>query len=144
MYAVVLPTQTNKQFMKHKLNILIVDSSALARTRIKELLIENKGQINTAAVRSEAEALNMLRLLKIDAIILDIHLPVRMGLSLLREIKSKYPFIKVIVFCNYEKPMFKNYCFKLGADFFYNKATEFPMLTKTVSLIANYRTYEAA
>ncbi|MEO8087979.1 MAG: response regulator [Bacteroidota bacterium] len=130
--------------MKTKLNILIVDSSELARARIKELLMENESQINAGAVRSEAEALNMLSLIKIDAVILDVHLPVRMGMSLLRKIKTTSPSTKVIMFSNYEKPIFKNYCFKVGADFFFDKASEFPMLTKTVALIANYRSCEAA
>ncbi|MEO8085748.1 MAG: response regulator [Bacteroidota bacterium] len=130
--------------MTPKLNVLIVDSSELVRTSIKELLHENKNHVNMGAVRTEDEALNMLSLIKIDAVILDVHLPVRMGLSLLRKIKTMYPSTKIIVFSNYGKPMYKNYCYKLGADFFIEKATEFPMLNKTVSLIANYRTCYAA
>lgn len=130
--------------MTSKLKVLIIDPSPLVAPRIRELLSGHAGQIITGEARHDREALLMMEVTPIDLVILDVQLPMRMGLSLLKEIKTRFPQTKVIVFSNYARPVFKNYCFKLGADFFYEKATEFLMVPATINLLLNLKHYEIA
>jgi two-component system response regulator DevR len=127
--------------MKSRLNILITDQSPLVAPRIKELLSDYSSSVITGEARTDGETLLMLELTNIDIVILDVHLPMRMGLTLLHEIKTRHPHIKVIVFSNYAKPLFKNYCLGLGADYFYEKATEFEMIPATINHLLNDRDY---
>ena len=130
--------------MKSRLHVLITDQSPLVAPRIRELLDGYSGAIVLGEARNDAETLLMLELTKIDVVILDVHLPVRMGLTLLHEIKARHPHIKVIVFSNYAKSLFKNYCVKLGADYFYEKSTEFAMIPSTLNHLLNDKSLEVA
>ena len=130
--------------MKPRLRVLITDQSPLVAPRVRELLAPYAPSIITGEARNDGETLLMLELTPIDVVILDVHLPMRMGLTLLNEIKNRHPHIKVIVFSNYAKPLFKNYCIKLGADYFYEKATEFDMIPSTIHYLINQRDYAIA
>src|SRR6185436_2141562 len=110
--------------MKSRLKLLIVNQSSLVVPRVMNLLSNQMDDIIAGEARSDEEALLILELTKVDVVILDVHLPIRMGLSLLRKIKTNYPLVTIIVFSNYAKPVFKAYCLKLGAEFFFEKATE--------------------
>jgi len=130
--------------MKSRLKLLIVDQSSLVAPRVMNLLLNQMDDIIAGEARTDEEALLMLELTKVDVVILDIHLPIRMGLSLLRKIKTNYPLVKVIVFSNYAKSVFKEYCLKLGAEFFFEKATEFPMITSTIRHLINLKHHAVA
>ncbi len=130
--------------MKSRLNVLITDQSPLLAPRIRELLGDFSGSIVMGEAHSDGETLLMLELTNIDLVILDVHLPMRMGLTLLHEIKTRHPHIKVIVFSNYAKPLFKRYCMKLGADYFYEKSTEFEMVPLTINHLLNEKKYAIA
>jgi DNA-binding NtrC family response regulator len=78
-----------------KIRILVVDDEQRVRDEIAEFLTENKYHVYKAALPSEAFAI--LKVNKVDLVILDIKLPEMDGLSALRIIKENYPDIEVIM-----------------------------------------------
>ncbi len=78
-----------------KVKILVVDDEQRVRDEIAEFLIENKYEVQKAALPSEA--FNILKNNEIHIIILDIKLPEMDGLSALEIIKEKHPDIEVIM-----------------------------------------------
>ena len=62
---------------------------------------------------------------KLDVVILDIRMPGGNGLDVLRRMKLEKNAPKVIVLTNYSLPEYKEAAMKLGADYFFDKSTEF-------------------
>jgi DNA-binding NarL/FixJ family response regulator len=105
--------------------VYIVDDSVKLRKRLCEMLsdIENVKVIGQAG--NADEALNDIRVLKPDTVLLDIRLPGKSGIQLLGEIKESQPEIMIIIMTNYDYPQYYQQSIRAGADHFFNKTREF-------------------
>ena len=113
--------------------VLIVDDSKQIRERLVSLLSES-GQIRIVAQAGNGqEAMDALRRLKPDTVILDIRLPGKSGIQLLKEIKTRYPEIMVIMLTNFDNAQYRRECRQLGADYFFNKTLEFELIVDTIT-----------
>jgi DNA-binding NarL/FixJ family response regulator len=109
--------------------VYLVDDSALIRERLVDMLADIAGVQVIGQSADPHEALTAIRLLNPDVVILDIHLPGRSGMELLKEIKREAPTIRVIVFTNTALPQYRKQCLEYGADHFLSKAREFEKLS---------------
>ena len=120
-----------------KINIAIVDDSEVIRQRIASKL----STINGIEVVWQAEDLNdsyeSLNKQKPDAVILDIQLPSGNGIELLEHIKKLHKGIVTIMLTNYPINQFKKKCFDAGADFFFDKSTEFEKVFCVIKSMIN-------
>jgi DNA-binding NarL/FixJ family response regulator len=105
--------------------VLIVDDSKEVRQRLIALLAEYPTIRIVGQAANGEEAIDMLDDQKPDAVILDIRLPGRNGIQLLREIKAAHPEITVIMLTNYDFEQYRKQCMQFGADYFFNKTLEF-------------------
>jgi DNA-binding NarL/FixJ family response regulator len=69
--------------------------------------------------------MDSIRELKPDAVILDIQMPNSSGIDALQNIKIGGPTPVVIMLTNYAYPQYRKRCMDAGADFFFDKSTEF-------------------
>jgi DNA-binding NarL/FixJ family response regulator len=113
--------------------ILIVDDSPLITERLQAMLkeLQNIGSVECAGDYSST--LQLLVKMSADIVMLDINLPDRSGLDLLRHIKTNYPASIVIMLTNQSGDFYRNICKKLGADYFIDKSGEFEDLPFIVS-----------
>jgi two-component system response regulator DevR len=112
--------------------VLIVDDSEQIRQRLVALLAES-GQIRIVGQAGNSlEALDAVRRLKPDTVILDIRLPGASGIELLKEIKTTYPEMKVIMLTNFDYELYRRQCQQLSADHFLNKTLEFEKIIDTI------------
>ena len=120
-----------------KINIAIVDDSEVIRQRIASRL----STINGIEVVWQAEDLNdsyeSLNKQRPDAVILDIQLPSGNGIELLEHIKKMHKGIVTIMLTNYPINQFKKKCFDAGADFFFDKSTEFEKVFCVIKSMIN-------
>jgi DNA-binding response OmpR family regulator len=114
--ALKMPLQTT---------IFIVDDSSIIRERIMEKL----GMLTMNSTVFEAKdyqsANQMIDKEQPDIAILDIQLPDGSGIDLLSKIKSTYKNTVVIMLTNYPYSIIRKRCDELGADYFFDKSTEF-------------------
>jgi DNA-binding NarL/FixJ family response regulator len=105
--------------------VLIVDDSPLIVRRLTRSLkgLKNVKQILHAG--SFTEAMNILAVLKPDLLLLDINLPDKSGIDLLRTISVNKWELKVIMFTNNSTEYYRNLCKSLGAYYFFDKTNEF-------------------
>jgi len=123
--------------------VLIIDDSALVRERIARMLSEVTTVAAVAGAADWGQALEMLRSLDPDLVILDLNLAGRSGLDLLPQLKSKKPAPLVIVFTNHSGPEYANRCRELGADFFFDKSTEFELAFEVLRAARAWMTIES-
>ena len=121
--------------MDSKKNILIVDDSAIIIDRLELMLkgLENVQSVTHAGTYSDA--LSMISQHLPDIAILDINLPDKSGIELLRLIKKEYASVMVIMLTNQGDEYYKNLCKLWGAHHFLDKSTEFEKVPMIISSI---------
>ena len=118
-----------------KLIALIVDDSLIIIERFIEILneMENIGMVLYAS--NYTEGLQLLEDLKPDIALLDINLPDKSGIDLLRIIHQRKLDIKVIMVTNQSTEHYKKVCSNLGAQYFFDKSNEFEQIPDIISTI---------
>ena len=71
------------------------------------------------------EAVTAIRELKPDVVILDIRMPGGCGIDVLNTIDKSGRTPVVIMLTNYPYPQYRKKCFAAGADYFFDKSSEF-------------------
>lgn len=114
------------------MKVLIVDDSPMIRERVIALL-KKHSEIEVIGESDDiAEALSMVYKLKPDILILDIKMPMGNGFYLLEYVK-KYNLVQtVMILTNYADSSSKNQSVILGADYFFDKSTEFEHVPQTI------------
>lgn len=107
------------------IKVFIVDDSAIVRERLSEMLSEFPEVEITGKTGDPSEALDDICKLNPDVVILDIRLPGRSGIDLLPDVKKVESVPVVIILTNYPYPQYREKCMDAGADYFFNKSTEF-------------------
>jgi DNA-binding NarL/FixJ family response regulator len=123
--------------MNKKLVALIVDDSQLIAERLIELLKRSENIQRTVLGSNYEEGKRLLEENAVDVILLDINLPDKSGIELLKHIKKiQYP-VKVIMVTNESNPMYKQICMKLGAYAYFDKSNEFENLLEILETLGN-------
>ncbi len=108
-----------------KTRVLIVDDSPLVLARLILRLSEEEGILLVGTAYSASEVMEAIEQLKPDAVVLDIHLSGKSGLEVLKKVKKQRPGLTVIVLTNYSQPQYEDKSFELGADYFFDKSSDF-------------------
>jgi DNA-binding NarL/FixJ family response regulator len=127
-------TKKKKKIVK----VFIVDDSAFIRERLRIMLLELKDIEVIGQANNPQEAIKAIPKLKPDVVILDIRMPGGNGIDVLKNIKKDRDSPLVIMFTNYPYPQYRKKCKDAGADFFFDKSTEFEKVTDVLKkLIKN-------
>lgn len=103
------------------MNIAITDDHEIIREGIKKILSKHDDLKIVAEASSIKEIENILEVKKIDFVMLDISLPDKSGLDFIKDLKLKFPEIKILVFSIYPEEKFAKRAINLGADGYINK-----------------------
>lgn len=120
---------------RRTMKLLIVNGSAIIRERLKAMLSELAKIEIIGQAQDADEALTSIRKLNPDVVILDIGLPRGNGIDLLQKIKKYKPAPIVIIFTLYSYPQYRKKCMDAGAEYFFNKSTEFKKITEVLKKI---------
>jgi DNA-binding NarL/FixJ family response regulator len=112
--------------------VLIIDDSPQIRRRIAERLAESHDIRIVGEAGNGRDAVEAIERIRPDTVILDIRLPDRSGVALLRMFKARYPEMTVIMLTNLDDARYRRQCRHLGADFFLSKTKEFEKIVDTV------------
>ena len=104
------------------INAIICDDHKIVREGLSKI-ISNFPDINILAddISSGEELLQRLRNMQPDIIVLDVSLPGRSGLEVLKQVKIFYPDIKVLVLSMYPEDQFAIRMLKAGASGYLHK-----------------------
>lgn len=128
------PTSRRKGiFVYMNKQLLLVDDSVLILSRVKALLEDIPGIASILEAHSYQEAVAVLDSCRPDLLLLDIHLPGRNGIELLRHVRAYYPSVVVIMLTNESSPFYRSLCLRLGVAWFIDKSTEFDEIPSIVA-----------
>src|ERR1700712_2412125 len=110
-----------------KKTILIVDDSALIVKRLIDMLNELES-LEIKNANNYTDAVQLIKNTKPDILLLDINLPDKSGIDVLRITKEQNPSTKVIMITNQSDDYYRKLCMRLGADHFIDKSKEFEQI----------------
>ena len=112
------------------MKVFIVDDSSVLRERVVEMLSDLPEIEIIGQAQNVPDALRAINELNPDVVILDIRIPGGSGLDILQDIKKEKKAPMVIMLTNYPYPQYRKKCLGLGADYFFDKSTEFGKVTE--------------
>lgn len=114
------------------LRILICDDHALIRNGLKHLLLEGGTASCVGEASNAQEAMAEVRRDKWDVVILDINLGGRNGLEVLKEIKTEFLRLPVLMLSIYPEEQFALRVIRAGASGYLNKNLSLSMLIHAI------------
>jgi len=97
-------------------NVLIADDHAMVRTGLRHYLEQDRAFDNIAETATGSETLDQLRRGQWDLVVLDINMPDRSGLDILRHIKASHPNTKVLVISGFAEKQYGIMVLRSGAS----------------------------
>lgn len=117
-----------------RITVMVVDDSFLFRQRLTCLLTD-KNLHPVLQARNYEEAVNWLLKATINLVLLDISLPGKNGIDLLKLIKNRYPGTTVWMISNHADELYKEVCLTMGADHFFDKSLDFEEIENKATMI---------
>ena len=102
-------------------NILIADDHMIVREGLKQILVDTPDMVVTDEAKNGEEALSKALGSDFDVVVLDIALPDKSGLEVLRQIKDHKPKLPVLMLSMYPEDQFALRALKAGASGYLNK-----------------------
>lgn len=126
------------------MKVFTADDSALVRERLAALISEIEGLEVVGQAGSAPEALEGIQRLRPDAVILDIRMPGNNGIQVLEAIKKSTAAPVVIMLTAFPYPQYRKKCLEAGAEYFFDKATEFEQVAEVLKKMQGSTTGESA
>jgi DNA-binding NarL/FixJ family response regulator len=103
--------------------LLMVDDHAVVRRGLRAILEDELKDIQVQEASTAREGLDALRAGPADAVVLDIGLPDRSGLELLKRIHHEWPHMPVLILSMYEEEQYGLRVMRAGAAGYLTKAS---------------------
>ncbi|MBW8076621.1 MAG: response regulator [Gallionella sp.] len=123
------------------ISILVVDDHALIRKGLKMLLEDTPDIRITGEADTGMQAISMVRARRFDLVLLDLSLPDKPGIDVLRQLKAEHPDIKVIVLSMHPEDQYGMRTLKAGALGYLNKQSAPEMLVGAVRQVVGGKRY---
>ena len=122
------------------LRVFLVEDSAILRDRLVEMFAAWENVEMAGHAETEAAADAALRTQNWDVLILDLQLLHGTGLGVLATLRThRRPGTTVIVLTNYAIPSYRARSLELGADYFFDKASDFEKIKDVFTQLGESR-----
>ena len=126
------------------LNVLIADDHAVVRRGLKQILEETSDIVVSGEATNSQEVLEHLMSKRWDVLILDITMPGRSGLEILKEVRKLVPGLPVLVLSMHAEEQFATRVLKAGAAGYLPKESAPEELVKAIRKVCSGGRYISA
>lgn len=123
------------------IKILIADDHAIVREGMKQILSESPDLVVVAEASTGQEVIDKIDKDDLDLVVLDIAMPGRGGLDILKEIKSLSPKLPVLILSMYPEEQYAVRVLKSGASGYLTKESAPVELVKAIRQISLGKKY---
>src|SRR4051812_15396148 len=116
--------------------IVIVDDHPMVRTGMSLRIQAEKNLTVCGVAESEKEALAVIKATQPDLAIVDISLKNSNGIELVKEIKSRFPCVKVLVVSGFQESLYAERALRAGAYGYVNKQESEENLIDAIRTVA--------
>jgi len=118
------------------IRILIVDDHAIVRAGLKQIVSENPDMIVAGEASNGQEALNFIRAEVWDVLLLDISIPGRNGLEVLKLVRQESPRLPVLILSIYPEDQYAVRVLRAGASGYLTKESAPDLLVEAIRKVA--------
>ena len=123
------------------MKILLIDDHSLFRDGLIELISEKIQDVIFGEVKEDAELYDKLHSDAWDLVILDLNMPGRSGLEILKDVKVQYPNLPVLILSMYSENQFAVRVIKAGAAGYLTKGVSPGELCKAIKTVIEGKVY---
>lgn len=123
------------------IRVLIADDHAIVRDGLKQIFKETADIVVAGEAASGTEVIEKIKFEKYDLVVLDISMPGRSGLDVLKYIKLHNPTLPVLVLSMYSEDQYAIRVLKAGAAGYLTKESAADQLISAVRRISEGRKY---
>jgi two-component system invasion response regulator UvrY len=129
---------------KKVIRVLIADDHAIVREGLKQILADTKDIVVAGHAENGNEAVRLVREGKCDVLLLDISMPDRSGIEVLKQIRKEMPKIAVLMLSMHREDQYAIRSLKAGAAGYLNKQSAPAELVNAIRQVAGGRKYISA
>lgn len=118
------------------IRLLICDDHAIVRQGLKQILADVPDLTVAGEAADGPAAIQCMRAGGIDMVLLDIALPGRDGLDVLKQIRQEFPQLPVLIVSTYPEKQYALRCLRLGAGGYLNKGADPTELIAAIRKVA--------
>jgi len=123
------------------IRILVADDHSVVRQGIKQIVADDPGMEVVAEAATGQEAVDLVLATPFDVVILDIAMPGKSGLDVLRELKAANPNLKVLVLSMYPEEQYAIRSLRDGASAYLTKGSPPEELIQAIKTVAAGKRY---
>jgi two-component system invasion response regulator UvrY len=126
---------------QNMIDILIADDHSVVRAGLKQILSDIPGMTVVDEANNGVEVLDKIRKKAYSVVILDIAMPGKNGLDVLKEIKSEYPDLPVLMLSMYPEDQYAIRVLRSGAAGYMTKESAPEELVEALRTVARGKKY---
>ena len=123
------------------LRVLIADDHAIVRHGLKQILADTGDIVVAGDAGSGAEAIKLARAAAFDVLLLDISMPDRNGIEVLKQVRQEFPKMAVLMLSMHREDQYAIRSLKAGAAGYLNKQSAPDELVTAIRTVAQGHKY---
>ena len=129
---------------KETIRVFIADDHAIVREGLKQILAESPDIIVAGEAENGLDAIKLFRKSKCSVMLLDISMPDRSGIDVLKQVKKENPEIAVLMLSMHREDQYAIRSLKAGAAGYLTKQSAPRELVTAIRLVATGQKYVSA
>ena len=126
-----------------KLHVFLVEDAAPVRQRIAAAFSAIPDVIVIGEAEDTATALTEIAANGADVAVVDLRLTASSGIELIAQLSREQPAVVTVVLTNHVSAPFRTACEQAGADYFFDKTSEFDAACHTIEALVKERAHPA-
>jgi DNA-binding NarL/FixJ family response regulator len=123
------------------IRVLVCDDHVIVRQGIKQILADAADIALAGEAGNGPDALALVRAGGIDVVLLDIAMPQRDGLDVLKQLRAEFPRLPVLMLSTYPDRQYAVRSLKLGAAGYLNKSADSEQMIEAIRRVAQGRLF---
>ena len=123
------------------IKVLIADDHAIVREGLKQILADTKDIVVAGDAENGHDAIKLTRKTGCDVLLLDISMPDRSGIEVLKQLKSEFPKLAVLMLSMHREDQYAIRSLKAGAAGYLNKQSAPAELVTAIRQVAAGKKY---
>jgi len=129
---------------QNPIRIIIADDHAIVREGLKQILADSADMVVAGDAENGADAIKLARRGDADVLLLDISMPDRSGIDVLKQVKKEVPKLAVLMLSMHREDQYAIRSLKAGAAGYLNKQSAPAELVDAIRQVAGGRKYISA
>lgn len=127
--------------MRSNIRVMIVDDHSIFREGLKQIVADTKDIVVVSEADCARTAIQLLRHHDCDVLLLDISLPDRSGIEVLKQVKKELPKLAVLMLSMHREDLYAVRSIKSGASGYLNKQSAPAELMNAIRQVASGKKY---